>query len=477
MDFFVKLANWLWGPPILILIVGGGLIISLRTGFFQIRYLPFILKETFGKMFSKETEGEGTVSAFQAMTTALASSIGAANIVVVPTIIFAAGPGAVFWMWVAAIVGQATKFGEVALGIKYRKTNKDGDFVGGACYYLKEGIGGNLGKIIGAFTAFFFMIEIFPSITLQTLSAAGAIEMMGSSFGMANTGLIKTIAIIAIFILTSLVVHGGVKAIGEVTEKLVPFMAVIYLVFGAIILAMNFSAIPGAFKMIIVGAFNPKAVVGGVGGATLKAIIQNGIARGVYSNEAGMGSAPYGHAAATTDHPARQGLWGCFEVIVDTLIVCTVSALLVLTTGVWNPEMSAAEMKAVSPVAIERVFNSSFGSIGSLVLSVCLFLFVMSTIIVIAFYTDKLGEYLFGTKAGNIIRWLSTFMIILAIFLSFDNAGTFLDITLGLVVIPNMIGLVMMSGQIKDLKNDFFNNPEFYPGAKKSKLKGAPSKN
>ena len=439
-------AEWLWGPPLLILLVGGGFFVSLRLGFFQIRYFPYILKQTFGKMFSKHKEGEGTVSPFQAATAALASSIGAANIVVVPSIIFVAGPGAVFWMWITAIIGEATKFGEIVLGILYRQKNKDGEFVGGSCYYLEHGFGGSIGKFLGSLVAFFFMIEILPSITVQTLSASGPLE---------NLGLHKYFAIGLVFVLVVLVVYGGIKRIGQVTEKLVPLMALIYLVCGLVVLALNFTKIPEAFSMIFVGAFNPTAIAGGAAGWGVKKAISSGVARGVYSNESGMGSAPYAHSTAITDHPARQGLWGVFEVFVDTIVVCSMSALIVLTTGIWkNSEYQS--------VAVERAFNSIFGTFGTAIVSISLFLFVLSTIIVIVFYAEKLAEYLFGTAIGKIMRLVATFMILLAIWVPFDKIGVFLDLTLGLVVIPNMIGVILMSGKIKKAKDEFFKTPGKY---------------
>ncbi|MDU5230082.1 MAG: amino acid carrier protein [Anaerococcus sp.] len=453
--------EWLWGWPLLVLLIGGGLLISIRTGFFQLRHFHYILSQTAGKMFSKDNQGDGTVSAFQAMTTALASSIGAANIVVAPTIIFVAGPGSVFWMWIAAIIGQATKFSEVALSIKYRELNADGEYVGGCSYMLKNGLKGNLGKVLGSLAAFFFMMEILPSITLQTLSAVNPIQSVFRPLNV-NEDIAKKIAIIAIFILVSVVVFGGVKQIGKVTEKLVPIMAAIYIIFGIIIVIIHIGDIPAAFGYIFKGAFNPKAIMGGVGGVTISKVISQGVARGVYSNESGMGSAGYGHAAATTDHPARQGLWGVFEVFADTIVVCTISALIVILTGTWKPGMSESEMSAVRSIAVERSFNTLFGQLGSVIISICLFLFVLSTIIVIVFYCEKQAEYLFGTKVGKIMRVVASLMILLALFVTFDKAGVFLDFTLGLVVIPNMIGLIKMSGEIKEITDEFFKGPDYY---------------
>jgi len=433
LEIISAFTTWLWGWPLLALVMGGGLILNIRTGFIQLRYFPYIMKQTFGKMFSKDAEGSGTVSAFQAMTTALASSIGAANIVVVPTILFAAGPGAIFWMWLAAIVGQGTKFAEVALSIKYREKNADGEYVGGCSYMLKNGLKGKAGKVLGALAAFFFMLEILPSITLQTLSAVGPIESVFSPTNL-NNSVVRIVATLVIFAVVSIVVFGGVKQIGRVTEKLVPIMAALYILFGIFIIIMHITEVPTVLGYIIKGAFDPVAVAGGVGGAALSQVISKGVARGVYSNEAGMGSAGYGHAAATTDHPARQGMWGVFEVFADTIVVCTISALTVLLSGVWQPGMSEAAMNEVSPIAVERSFNTIFGQIGSIVISISLFLFVLSTIIVIVFYCEKQAEYLFGTRVGKIMRVIASLMIILAIFVSFKNAGVFLDFTLGLVV-------------------------------------------
>ncbi|MBK1637363.1 hypothetical protein CKO19_16810 [Rhodovulum adriaticum] len=211
---------------------------------------------------------------------------------------------------------------------------------------------------------------------------------------------------------------------------------------------------------MFVGAFNPKAIAGGVGGATLMAMIKAGAARGCYSNEAGMGSAPYAHSTAITDHPCRQGMWGVFEVVADTMIVCTISALVVLVTDVWKDP-------SLQNVAVERVFNQHFGQIGTALISISLFLFVLSTVIVIVFYTEKLGEYLFGTMASKIVRMIACGMIILAIFMKFENATLFLDFPLGLVVIANMFGMVLLSGQLKELVKEFFEDPKYYPGAKK----------
>lgn len=450
LDFISNVTNWFWGWPILIVLVGGGLLISIRMGFVQLRYLPFICKQTFGKMFSSDVGGEGSVSPFQAATAALASSIGAANIVVAPSIIFTAGPGAIFWMWIVSIIGQGTKFAEIVLGMKYREKNEDGEYVGGPAYTFKKGIGGTLGKVMGFLVSFFFMIEILPSITMQTIAAVGPLEQLGLS---------RVVGAVVITILVVLVAYGGIKRIAQVTEKMIPIMSAIYIIAGLVIIFMHIDQIPNAFRMIFVGAFNPRAIVGGVAGGSLLQLIKAGAARGCYSNEAGMGSASYAHATAVTDHPVRQGMWGIFEVIADTGIVCTISALLVLVTGLWeNPEMQ--------DIGVERAFNTAFGQIGTAVIAISLFLFVLSTIIVIVFYAEKQGEYLFGTAVGKIVRLIACAMVLIGGFVSFEKAQIFLDAALGLVVFTNMVGMIMLSGEIRELIDDFFKNPKYYPGAK-----------
>ena len=446
LHFISEFTNWLWSYPLLAAVVGGGIIIACRLRFIQFRKFAYINKQTFGRIFSPSSIGQGTVTPFQAACTALASSIGAANIVVVPTIIFTAGPGAVFWMWLAALLGQSTKFAEIVLGIKYRRLNRAGEYVGGACYYMEKGIGGRIGKICGFLVAFFFMIEILPSITLQTHSAVKPLVELGFN---------RYSAVGIIFILVFLVVYGGVKRIGKVTEKLVPLMAVVYFFFGLIILLVNFREIPQALYNIIVGAFNPAAVGGGVTGGSILTVMKAGVARGVYSNEAGMSSAPYGHGAATTDHPVRQGFWGIFEVTVDTLIVCTMSAMITLVSGVW-------QNGAFKDIAVYKAFSLQYGALGEYIVSFSLFLFVLSTIIVIVYYVEKLAEYCFGYLMSKVMRMSACAMIILAAFLSMDNAGILLDFTLGMVVLFNIIGVVYMSGQVKRETDEFFTQTQYY---------------
>ncbi|OCN00634.1 amino acid carrier protein [Clostridium sp. W14A] len=443
------LANFLWGWPMLALLVGGGLYISINLGFFQIRYLPFILKQTFGQIFSKQ-EGEGTISPFQAATSALASSIGASNIVGVPVAIAMGGPGAVLWMWLTSIIGQATKFSEVVLGIRYREKNQDGEFVGGPAYYLRKGL---KSPFLAVMCSFAFMIEIVPSISTQSLSICQTAETIG--IPKLATGIVVTI-------LVALIVFGGITRIGKVTEKLVPFMALIFTGCSLIVIGVNIVNVPHALVLIFQGAVTPMSAVGGFTGSAIAQTMRWGIARGLYSNEAGMGSAPYAHSAAITDHPVRQGFWGVFEVIVVTGIVCTMTALVVLTSGVWT-QVKSEDAASMASVAFQSVFGETLG--GGIV-SICMLLFVLSTVIVIVFYCEKQAEALFNSTVGKVMRVVCLAAIIYGTIGDLSLLFSILDILLACVVFPNMIGVIGMNKEVKALKNEFFSDPQFYPAAK-----------
>ncbi|MBF8983271.1 sodium:alanine symporter family protein [Lutibacter sp. B2] len=449
LDIVSRLSNWIWGTPMLIILVGGGIWMTFALGFFQFRYFPFIIKETFGKIFAK-AEGEGTISPFQAATSALASTIGASNIVGVPVAIAFGGPGAIFWMWVVAVVGSALKFAEVMLGMKYREKNEEGEYVGGPMYYLKKGA---KSPVLAAMFAFGLMVELVPSIATQTVSVVQTASTMGIS------GWVTGCVVAAI---VALVVYGGIKRIAQVTEKLVPFMAVLYLFGAFIIILLNIDQVPAAFGLIFKCAFTPAAATGGFVGAGLASAMRWGIARGVYSNEAGMGTAPIAHSAAVTDHPARQAMWGIFEVIVDTLIVCTTTAMVILTTGIWK-EVPASEAASMPAKAFQALMGESFG--GAIV-TLSILMFVLSTIIVVVYYGEKQAEYLFGTKFSKVMRAVYILSIFLGAVGGIEFLYQFLDILLAAIIVPNMIGLVLMTKEIKEMKNEFFNDPKYYPGAK-----------
>ncbi|NLL23607.1 MAG: sodium:alanine symporter family protein [Tissierellia bacterium] len=447
IDALLTFSDWLWGIPMLVILVGGSLFLTIRLGFVQFRHFGFAMKETFGKIFHKQ-EGEGTVSPFQAATAALASTIGASNIVGVPVAIAFGGPGAVFWMWVVALIGCAAKISEIVLGIRYRSLNEAGEYVGGPMYYLR-GIKGGLGKALSIIFAFFLMIELIPSIAAQSLSAVQT----------ASTLNIPPIVIAVLLVLpVALFVFGGIKTLGSFTEKLVPFMALTYLVGGIAVIISNIGNLPGAVADIFRYAFTPAAAVGGFGGAAVAQAIRWGTARGVYSNEAGMGTAPIAHSGAITDHPMRQAMWGVFEIVVDTLIVCTVTALVVLTSGLYQvlPSSEAASIPA-------RAFQALLGDgVGGVIVTASIFLFVLSTITVIAWYGKTQAEFLFGRTFGNIMVVVYIGAIVAGAYIELGVIYRFLDLLLATIIIPNMIGLVLLSGEVKTLKDEFFGNPDYF---------------
>ncbi|WP_313757243.1 sodium:alanine symporter family protein [Tissierella sp.] len=450
VNFIVTISNWIWGTPMLIILFGGGLILSFSLGFFQFKYFGFICKETFGKILKNPEKGEGTVSPFQAASAALASTIGASNIVGVPVAIAFGGPGAVFWMWLTALIGSASKFSEIVLGIKYRQKNELGEFVGGPQYYLDKGLKAPwLGKLF----AFCLMLEIVPSVATQTVSVVQTANTLNIPNWVSG-------AVVAI--LVGIVVYGGIKRIVQVSEKLVPFMAGLYLIGALVITIINIGELPSIIVLIFKGAFTPMAAAGGFTGAAIAQAIKNGVARGTYSNEAGMGTASIAHAAAVTDHPVRQAFWGIFEIIVDTLMVCTMTAMVVLTTGLWKtvPSSDAASIPA-------RAFQQLLGEgLGGGIVTFSITLFVLSTIIVIVFYGEKQAEYLFGTKFAKIMKFIYLVAIFLGAYGGIEFLYSFLDILLASIVIPNMIGLVLMRNQVKELKDEFFSSSEFYASIK-----------
>lgn len=444
IDIVGKISGWIWGIPMLIILVGGGGLLTISLGFFQFRYFGYIVSQTFGKMFRRDVSGEGTVTPFQAVTSALASTVGASNIVGVPVAIALGGPGAVFWMWVTALVGSASKFTEVVLGLRYREKNEIGEWVGGPMYYIEKGLGW---KPVSVLFAFFLMIELVPSIMVQANSVAGSATTLGLS---------PLITGIVVMILVGLVVIGGIKRIGAVSEKLVPFMALLYIAGALVVIIVNITAVPGVIASIFTHAFTPAAAVGGFAGAGVAQAARWGVARGSYSNEAGMGTAPMAHSAAITDHPVRQGFWGIFEVIVDTLIICTFTALLVLSSGIWT-KVESSVANTMPALAFESVFGRGLGS-GLVTFS--LLTFVISTIIVIIFYGEKQAEYLFGLTFSRFMRYVYLAAIVIGAVGGAKLLWQFLDILLAGIIVPNMISIIALRGEVVRLKNEFFIDPK-----------------
>jgi len=443
VNFVNEVTGLLWGPFMLILLVGGGIFLTIRLRFIQFTHFGYMWKQTFGSLLSKDKpaeneDAEGNLTPFQAVTTALASTVGASNIVGVPVAIFFGGPGAVFWMWMTALFGMITKYAEVVLGVLYREKNENGEFVGGPMYYLKDGLNS---KFLGNTYALLFMLTIVSGIMVQANSAAGSA---------ATLGIPTSISGIVITLIVAIIVVGGVKRIGKVSEKFVPFMVALYVLGCLVIIIANITAIPSVIAMIFKYAFTPHAAAGGFAGSAVALTLCWGVARGAYSNEAGMGSAPIAHAAAKTDHPVRQGMWGMFSVFFDTLLICTMTALVILSTGIWqNGDITASGMTA-------EAFTNFYGPIGGYVVSISVLLFVISTIYVILFYGERLAEYLFGKKFSIFMRYLYLAACFVGAVGGMQFVWIFLDMLFGLAVIPNMIGILLLSGVIAKQQKEFF---------------------
>ena len=442
MDFLMQLNStvngFVWGPPMLVLLVGTGVYLTFRTNFFSILKLGYVLKNTLFKIFAKGQAGEGEITPFQAVATALAATVGTGNIAGVATAIALGGPGAVFWMWLSAIFGMTTKFGEVVLSIKYREKTPDGRFVGGPMYYIQNGTGQKwLAKIFAVFGA---LAAFGIGNMVQSNSVAASLQETFSVPPLV-TGLVLAA-------LTALVILGGIKRIGAVTERLVPLMATIYILGALFIIFMNASHIPEAFGLIFSNAFTPTAATGGFAGATLAMGIRFGIARGVFSNEAGLGSAPIAHAAATTDHPVRQGLWGVFEVFMDTIVICSLTALAILVSGLWDSGVTGA---ALTTQAFDEAIIG-----GGYIVSVGIMLFAFSTILGWSYYGERCAEYLFGPKAIVPYRVVWIPFVIIGSIGGLTFIWDLADTLNGLMAIPNLIGVVLLSGTVISLTKEFF---------------------
>ena len=446
IDIVTSFSNWLWGVPIISLLVLSGVFLTIKLGFFQFRYPIYIFKQTFGSIF-KKPKGEGDISPRQALTSALSSTVGAANIIGVPAAIMFGGPGAIFWMWVIAIIGMAIKFSESVLAVHYREKNDAGEFVGGPVYYISKGL---RWKWLATWFAFALMIELIPSIMVQGNAVSSAVRETFNG----NT----LITGIVVAVLVGIIVFGGLKRIAKVTEIVVPGMALVYVGAGLIIVLMNLSEIPNVLSLIFSYAFEPMAAFGGFAGAAVAETIRWGFARGLYSNEAGLGTAPIAHAAAQTDHPVRQGFWAVIGIVIDTLIICSTTAFVVLSSGVWTADGAMEDPAALTTIA----FREYFGYTGSLLVTTSLIFFVLSTIIVIIFYGSRQAEYLFGLTAGKIMKAVYIVSIVIGSIGGAQMIWNFLDLMLAMILIPNMIAVLLLSSEVKRLTTEFFTSEKYY---------------
>lgn len=445
LQIFNKIDSLVWGAPLLALLVGTGIYLSIRLGFLQIGKLPLAFKYLF-KKDDNDSAGEGDVTSFQALCTALAATIGTGNIVGVATAIKAGGPGAIFWMWVAAFFGMATKYAEGLLAVKYRVTDKNGQMSGGPMYYIERGLGKKwLAKMFAIFGigVAFFGIGTFAQINAIT-------ESLNDSYGipMIITGIIITI-------LVSMVTLGGINSIAKVAEKIVPFMAVLYIIASMIIIITNIKLVPSAIGLIIKSAFTPTAAMGGFLGATIKQAVQNGVARGVFSNESGLGSAPIASAAAKTKSCVRQGLISMTGTFIDTIVICSMTGITLVLTGMWKSDLAGAAM--TNAAFIEGM---PVPALGKFIISIGLTFFAFTTILGWNYYGERCTEYLFGVKGIKLYRY--TFIAIVAIgglsILKLDLIWVMADIVNGLMAIPNLIGLIGLSGVVVSETKKYFDN-------------------
>ena len=464
MDIY-EIVAWLngiaWGPWMLILLVGTGVYLSAKVGFIQFTKFGHAMKNTLGKIFQKQEADAGEVTPFQAMTTALAGTVGTGNIAGVTGAIAIGGPGAVFWMWLSALFGMVTKYAEVVLAVHYRERNAKGDYVGGPMYYIKNGLGEKWKWLAMTFSVFGALAAFGIGNMTQVNTIANAINNAIDSFG-GNTaaasvnlfGQIVPISSIVVGVIVAVIValtlFGGIKRIGSVTERLIPFMAVIYIVCALCVVACNIGSLGKVFAMIFKGAFSAEAALGGAVGITIMTTIQKGVGRGVFSNEAGLGSAPIAHAATSEKDPVKQGLYGIFEVFMDTIVICTLTALTLLCgveSGVsitWG-ESAGAEL-------ISAAFATIFGShLASLIIAVGIGLFALSTILSWSLYGSRCFEFLAGSKALIIYQVIFVVTIVIGATLKLSLVWDIGDTLNGFMAIPNLVALLGLSGVVVKL--------------------------
>ena len=436
IQFLDQLDNFIWGTPLLVLLVGTGIMLTIRLGLIQVTKLPQALK----LIFKSDHSGEGDISSFGALCTALAATVGTGNIIGVATALAAGGPGALFWMWLAAFFGMATKYAEGVLAIKYRQTDANGQVAGGPMYYITNGMGEKF-KPLAIFFAFsgilvaLLGIGTFTQVNAITSSIENTLHLPAEVVG------------IVLAILAGIVTFGGINSISKVAEKIVPVMAISYLIICLTILATHYASIVPAFQLIFESAFTPLAAVGGFTGATVAMAIRNGIARGVFSNESGLGSAPIAAAAAKTEWAAEQGLISMTGTFIDSLIICTLTGLTLMVTGVWQMEDVATG--ALTETAFNTVLPTMGGlPLGSLLLMVCLSLFAFTTILGWNYYGERCCEFLFGVKSIMPYRLIFVLMVGLGAFLQLEAVWLIADIVNGLMALPNLIAIVALSGVV-----------------------------
>lgn len=445
--------NFIWGVPAMVCIIGVGLLLSIRTGFIQIRKFPYAIKTTIGRVLKKRDASDGAMTPFQAVCTALAATVGTGNIAGVAGAIAIGGPGAVFWMWVSALLGMSTKFSEVTLAVHFRERNKHGDLVGGPMYYIKNGLGKNWHWLAVLYAAFGVLTVFGTGNATQVNTITSAVNSALLNFNViqeANVTTSNLIMGIIITVLVGLVLLGGIKRIGSVSEKLVPFMAVLYVILALGVVLLNLDRVPAVFTSIIVGAFHPSAFTGGVVGSFFLSM-QKGVARGIFSNEAGLGTGSIAHACADTQKPVKQGLFGIFEVFADTIIICTLTALTILCSGVpVNYGTAAGAELTISG------FTATYGNWVSIFTAVAMCCFAFSTIIGWGLYGARCIEFLFSSKVIKPFMVVYSLVAILGATVDLGLLWSIAETFNGLMSIPNLIALFLLSGTVVKLVKEYF---------------------
>ena len=447
--------NVVWGVPMLILLLGSGVFLSVRTGYLQFSKFGYAIKNTLGKLFVKQKAGSGSMTPAQALTTALAATVGTGNIAGITAAITLGGAGAIFWLWVSALIGMCTKYAEVLLAVKFRERNIQDDLVGGPMYYITNGLGSNwkwlanIFCIFGALAA--FGIGNATQVSAITSSVISAIDTFYPAVAL-TAGEINFIVGVVIAAIVGLVIIGGVKRLGSVTEKLVPFMSIIYIAGCLAVIIANFSSIGGAFSDIFKGAFMPSAALGGAAGITVKSTITWGLKRGVFSNEAGLGSAPIAHATTSETDPVKQGLYGIFEVFVDTIVICTLTGLALLMSGI-DIRYGVQGTTVLNTQAFATVFGDK---LGSLIIAVGITLFAIATIVSWSLYGARCAEYLLGPKSIRIYQIVFILVTIVGATMDISLVWDISDTLNGLMAIPNLIALLGLSGVVVKLTKEHF---------------------
>ncbi len=480
--FFEKVAevngavnSVVWGKYGLFLLIGTGILMTCVTKVFQVTHIRHWWKKTIGSLFTKNvighTKEKGTISPFQALCTALAATVGTGNVAGVAAAICLGGAGAVFWMWVAAFFGMMTNYSENVLGIYFRRRNVKGEWSGGAMYYLRDGLGSKKGcKVIGKVLAFLFCIfTMLASFGIGSMgqvnkivanvSAAFNVEVLSSVQVLGGVSLYNLFLGVIIMILVALITLGGLNRIANVAEKIVPFMIVLFVAGSIIIIGVNYDMIIPAFKSIFVNAFKPEAFVGGTLGAAISTAITQGFKRGVFSNEAGLGSSVMVHSNTNVKEPVAQGMWGIFEVFADTMVVCTMTALVVLTSGVFDAKTGELAEGLTDATLVAGAFNSvfSWGNIGQKFVAIAMFLFAFTTVLGWSHYGSKAWEYLFGAKTTIIFKIIHVITVIFGAVMTSTLAWDISDTFNGLMMIPNLIGVVVLFPLVMKITKNYVN--------------------